>query len=337
MDDGKPQTEHFSDLDGMRGALACAVMVMHYGLDRITAIVTHGVLPRSEWGLSVDFFFLLSGFVMARSFLKRRETAGGYFVKRFFRLAPMYLLALLFAVLAQGPQPAGLTAVNVLMVQSLFDLQSLNYPSWSIPFEMFLPALALPVIAAWSGLGRRQKSALVVLFAMLGSVFALLLVSGLDIRHGRAVAGLATGMAFYLATRDRLSRREGKGIALPVLFAIACVIMIVTVRLPLASLGFYPVALAALTVGATSHSLFSSAPLQALGRWSYSIYLLHIPVLLWSQVILGEGAVGHNPALKLALAAITVALAALAYHAIELPCIRLGSRVGRARARALAS
>ncbi len=85
----------------MRGALAVSVMLFHYGLNTLIAQLTRGAIIDSKWVLCVDFFFLLSGFVLAHSFLRRPLILGGYAVKRILRLAPMYLVATLAALAMQ--------------------------------------------------------------------------------------------------------------------------------------------------------------------------------------------------------------------------------------------
>lgn len=140
------QTGHFTDLDGIRGVLACFVMLMHYGMNRIIEILSCGYVHGGEWGLSVDFFFALSGLVLCRSFIGRRVTLGRYFKGRVRRLAPMYMVALLAIVAMAGFVEVRVLVANLLMVQSLLGWQSLNFPSWSIPFELFLPALAVPAM-----------------------------------------------------------------------------------------------------------------------------------------------------------------------------------------------
>jgi peptidoglycan/LPS O-acetylase OafA/YrhL len=69
--------------------------------------------------------------------------------------------------------------------------------------------------------------------------------------------------------------------------------------------------------------------MQALGRWSYSIYLLHIPVLLAANAVFGEARVEGNAGLKLGIVAVVLALSGLAYRFIEAPLMRLGQRLSR--------
>lgn len=103
-----PQTkaDHLPWLDGLRGIAALWVLVSH------TQILT-GMrpLPVLSWGeLAVDLFMLLSGFLMAHHYVLRqakepweaKSTFFTFWLRRFFRIAPLYYV-LLFVALTLGP------------------------------------------------------------------------------------------------------------------------------------------------------------------------------------------------------------------------------------------
>jgi peptidoglycan/LPS O-acetylase OafA/YrhL len=100
--------------------------------------------------------------------------------------------------------------------------------------------------------------------------------------------------------------------------------MMVSGILPALSLLFYPCAIAAIWFGAGCNGLFSLRPFQAVGRWSYSIYLLHIPVLAAAQLWTGSTLQGDT-SLKVTLLILVILLAALAYRVIEQPAMWIGS------------
>jgi len=98
--------DHLPWLDGLRGLAALWVLMSH------TQILT-GMrpLPVLSWGeLAVDLFMLLSGFLMAHHYVLRQEkepweaksTFATFWLRRFFRIAPLYYV-LLFVALALGP------------------------------------------------------------------------------------------------------------------------------------------------------------------------------------------------------------------------------------------
>lgn len=100
------QAGHVPWLDGLRGFAALWVLVAHAQI-----LVGAPAVPVLSWGeLAVDLFMLLSGFLMAHHYVLRRErepwmaksTFVTFWLRRFFRIAPLYYL-LLAAAMLLGP------------------------------------------------------------------------------------------------------------------------------------------------------------------------------------------------------------------------------------------
>jgi len=134
----------FRVLDGMRGIAALAVLDRHAG-------VGFGVPLYAEHGyLAVDFFFMLSGFVLAHAYEAQiaRGLAFATFVKlRLIRLYPMICAASVLGALSFNPGWSGgvteLVALNaadfsLLPLGLLFHLATfpVNIPLWSLFFEL---------------------------------------------------------------------------------------------------------------------------------------------------------------------------------------------------------
>lgn len=98
---------HLPWLDGLRGLAALWVLLSHL------LILTGGhYIPLLSWGdLAVDLFMLLSGFLMAHNYIARQHkepwqssrTTYQFWLRRFFRIAPLYYPVLLVA-LTVGPE-----------------------------------------------------------------------------------------------------------------------------------------------------------------------------------------------------------------------------------------
>ena len=154
-------------LDELRGVAAVAVLVFH--------IATRGggpeLLPNGY--LAVDFFFMLSGFVIAEAY-ERRLLAGmtlwAFAARRLVRMAPVAMLGALLggayllarhAVAPDRSDPLGglmaANALNLLVLPKLWhgratgwELFPANGPLWSLFFEIAINFLWATAIAGRS-------------------------------------------------------------------------------------------------------------------------------------------------------------------------------------------
>lgn len=147
------KAQRFVVLDGMRGV--AAVMVA----------ITHGFLIFPFAGLAVDLFFILSGFVLAHGYGHRIGTLHDrldFMIARFIRLEPLWLVGCALAI------PAGIgmawfgwadwawkmLAISIVtapffIILPYFGISiPLNYPGWSLSFELIANATMLVVGAA---------------------------------------------------------------------------------------------------------------------------------------------------------------------------------------------
>jgi peptidoglycan/LPS O-acetylase OafA/YrhL len=143
----------FVTLDGLRGFAALAVMIFHF---QDHTKLMGGWAPFKAGSLAVDFFFVLSGFVIAHAY-ERRFSAGmsmGQFVgARLIRLAPMYLfgtaLAVAYAVVLRWrhyyshPDPSKVFILDIFLalfaipiLQPLKAFYPFNFPAWSLIYEL---------------------------------------------------------------------------------------------------------------------------------------------------------------------------------------------------------
>ncbi|WP_313655630.1 acyltransferase [Pantoea sp.] len=94
-----------TELEGLRGLASLWVLVGHISL------LTHcHITLISSPGIGVDLFILLSGYLMAKNYVERQhkepwqraETIKTFWIRRFFRIAPLYYLLLIIALI-YGP------------------------------------------------------------------------------------------------------------------------------------------------------------------------------------------------------------------------------------------
>lgn len=123
---------HYPILDGLRGVASVMVVVFHLceanSTSRFTQIMNHGYL-------AVDFFFLLSGFVIGYAYDDRwsKMSIGDFFKRRLIRLQPMVVMGSIIGALFYYAQAS-----------SLFPLIAVT-PGWKVIVFMIIGALMLPV------------------------------------------------------------------------------------------------------------------------------------------------------------------------------------------------
>lgn len=276
----------------MRGLAAIGVLLFHLGFMGATKRVPGGYL-------AVDFFFVLSGFVISRVY-EARMRAGlsviGFMQIRIARLYPLYLLAFCIGLAelvsrsAVSPALVGGAALNALMLPGLpgegFVVEA-NNPAWSLSLEMLvnlLYALALPLLTS-----RR----LGLLVAASGGVLIYGIAQGGTVDQGvlwsNAALGVprilwSFGMGVLIGRAARSVERHSDGLAL-VALALLVAALVVPVRSALGWTGDALIVLFGFPLLVWWCAGFDCGPapsraLTALGSISYPVYILHFPLLL---------------------------------------------------------
>lgn len=189
--DSKP---HYHILDGLRGVAALTVVCFHlfeaYATSHVDQIINHGYL-------AVDFFFVLSGFVVGYAYDDRWQrglTVRGFMGRRLIRLHPMVVMGAVIGVATFGLQGCnawdvtGVTTLALIVatlmsacllpaptwmeVRGLGEMYPLNGPSWSLFFE-YIGNIAYALV-----LRRLSTRALAILTAVMGAGLAAFAIAG---------------------------------------------------------------------------------------------------------------------------------------------------------------
>lgn len=305
---------HFAQLDGMRGLLSLAVVLLHFGFNSFADRVLgwRGV----EFGLSVDVFFLLSGFVLTHT--GRNSISAWQFVgRRFMRLAPIFYITTLASILML---PDYWHWSEIAFARPLTGHDPANFPSWSVTWEFYLPVLAVFFYADLPENWVRP-----VLFGALATLGLadVAVAQGSQLELLRAAAGLLAGNLLY---------RSGLRLNVPTwpMFVSLGLIMAAARYLPAIAVLLPFIACACILAGLQGRSMLARGPALFLGRISYSLYLVHIPVLQ-CMVGIGGNAVNANPIAKVAGIAFAVIVSWMLHILIEKPAMRLGRHWFRAK------
>jgi len=333
---------YIPELDGLRGIAILMVFCFNYD---------PGLLP-GGW-LGVEFFFVLSGFLITSLWLAEYADAGeidlkAFFIRRALRLLPALTVLLTVYALLSLIRGAALGEVAISLLAVLFhsanwarafgwpvELRHLGH-TWSLSIvEQFylLWPLALLGLLALAKNTRRIAAILCAVVAGIAVYRASLSIGGAPVDRlyngfDTRADGLLIGAIVAFAPSNRLSRVY-LVIALVVLAAFAVIG-------DYNSQAFY---LGLLTVVATWTALLLSwivsnprvellrfAPLVWVGRISYGLYLWHYPVIQ-AKLLLSQSAAAQF-AFNLAA---SLVMAAASFYLVEKPFLRAKRKFRRAK------
>lgn len=293
---------HFQVLDGLRGVAAISVLIFHFMEfsvpDYSKNFIAHGYL-------AVDFFFCLSGFVIAYAYDKKIQHLSfwDFFRLRLIRLHPMVIIGALIGVICFVADPfgnlydqIGATKTALLFLsasllipypvipQRFYNLFHLNPPTWSLMWE-YLANIGYALF-----LYRLSTKTLTLL--LIGAGLALFatahLYSHLAVGWGvsNAFGGVARIACSFLLGMlvCRLGWRVNNklgfvpiGLLLLATFFIPYLNGINQFMDPILALVYFPFLIA--LGAATTTSAFWSSACKKLGDLSYPLYVIHYPFL----------------------------------------------------------
>lgn len=335
-----------NNFDFLRFILAALVLYSHsfplvsgpFAPDTVYKITRHQI---DGGNLAVNFFFLISGFLVTASWLNSRGPFD-YLKRRILRIYPGFLVAAAFAAFVVGPLGAAAASAYfhdlriVSFVARAIQLRTLQLPTtfadnaygntvngslWTIrpEFELYLIVAALGLAGAY----RRRTVALI----LAGGTFIVWAVTTYHVGalHDHAVNALGShiawttfflyflaGMTFYLY-RGRIPHSH-------LLFAGSIAVIVVTaatdgLALALPMFGAYAFMYIAFS---TKIRLYGFARNRDL---SYGVYLYAWPVQ--QLVVLYLGARLNAYTLFLIALPLTCGMAAISWYAVERPFLRL--------------
>lgn len=359
---------------GMRGVASLLVVGFHTVLFFVWLgqPFPHGIGPQLlnlGW-IGVDFFFVLSGFLLSLPILANPNDLrvprfwGAYLVKRWFRIAPPYYASILFALVLLSKTDYLVTGfgdvVRHLLYAQNFDMTStfsIDPVYWSLAVEaqfyLILPLFALLFTRRLWGWSLGASLGVTTLWRTLAYVPAdPLSTQWLNFQLPAFLGHFALGICtarLYL---------DGRGVShrarVPLLAAAGSFIVIPLVFLvdhgevigatwqstqfanaaarSLIALGFAAILFWMVAPGPAPRQWLSSSLLQGAGKISYSIYLVHAPLLAFI-LLRGPPIVSQSfPTFAAAGLIATILVAVAFYWLTERPSLwikaALASRIG---------
>ncbi len=347
-----PYSADIKPLTTLRFFAALVVVIHHFGyfapypVEEYTSFLKKGYL-------AVDFFFILSGFILTHaytaSYLTGRFSRHDFLLRRFARIYPVHIVMLtLMAVVAMTPlhfgpikdwpgeYPWDLLFHNIILIQGwgIDDTLGFNIPSWSISAEWFAYLLfpfLLPLCVRLSPafLLICSGAAYVGLWLVSNHIDPLRPLTEFtnDFSIFRIMPAFVLGMALYRFKAVRASNNmAGWGIIVYAGIAALCMhkgfIDILTIPC------FALIIVWAADLDRLGRSSWLARPWPVwLGEISYALYMVHYPVM----VLVMYNAQLHMPAeayqrifplLACGSLALMLPAAALLYHGVEVPARR---------------
>jgi peptidoglycan/LPS O-acetylase OafA/YrhL len=344
-------------IDALRGYAILGVICVHVA-GAVPPFPAASIQPFNHGARGVQLFYVVSALTLMMSWHKRADGAAAFFIRRIFRIAPMFWLAIpAFALFAgEGPgyfAPAAVSFQNI--AGTAFFLHAV-YPegsasavpgAWTIETEMAF-YLLFPAICAVIRSWRTAVAVLAVSIYVATYMWAPLqffvprIASGenlpvwvffsLPIQTPVFLSGIAT---FY-ALKDFSNLINQRAATIGLLLTIGLMLLLPILDNPIPIHIGYGLLFGCLAFclgcGAAARSLVN-APIRMLGKISYSAYLWHFFVIDCFYIARdnGFGIAAYAPiAFSLELGAvlvITSGLSYVTYRLVELPMIDVGSRL----------
>jgi peptidoglycan/LPS O-acetylase OafA/YrhL len=340
---------HRDDVDGLRAVAVLAILAFHLDLTGFTGGY-----------VGVDVFFVISGYVILRGILPDLESGrfslADFYIRRIRRILPA-LLVVLAATLTAGfimlspaeiEELAGSALATTAFGANFFFHDRIHY------FANF--AYMRPLLHMWS-LGIEEQFYIIVPLAIAGlmrlrgvgpgRVLAVLAIASLGYSL-IAPAAVSEKHAFYMpmarfweiaiggcvAVAERRWRllRTGSGpVAALGLLAIAASVVLLDSKsgghqwVVVAVLGAAGVIIGNAQNRGLAAALLASRPAVAVGRISFSVYLVHWPLIVFWQLCVLRPLLPYE---QVVIAILTLSAAALLYAAVETPMRARGGWVG---------
>lgn len=327
---------------------AVAIVIFHYGSSIYPFNIESVSFIFKNANLGVSYFFTLSGFIMILAYAKSPKIEiAEYYRSRFARIAPAYYLALLLFMLpiftrGWGYDFFGL-ALHVTMLQAWVPSKvlSLNAPGWSLSTELLFYFL-FPFL--FNSIYKTRGFWLVAVCGIVFFIFSQVTHNFLlkppfyqgfpsashdliyyfpPMHLNEFIMGNVAGL-FYLKYMANSSRANGPWIILVILALLFCLRTPLGLSLHngLLVIVFIPLILLICSDNGLFSRVMSLRPLVFLGEISFGIYILQMPVQIFSDSFLKRAGMIDPAMLFFTYLMILGVASALSFKFIETPLRR---------------
>lgn len=353
-----PANRFLPGIHGLRAVAALSVLIFHQAPALGALTIPWFAKPITMYGgLGVPLFFTLSAFSLAHSTYHRMGHDGWvreYGLRRFFRIAPLFYAMMIFFLLHDYIKwGKSYSVFEIIMnIVFLFGLVpgkhiALVWAGWTVGVEMLFYALFPVILSVVRGV---KSAAGFLLFSCIAGICVVQELDGIS-RIDRsylyenlctALPSFAAGLAAYYGLRElrgtgftqaRIAASTGIAVAI-------CIGISITLGFKLEGLWRVDVFTWAWAVAFSATTLWQTlAPsrvlslrfFQYVGERSYSVYLVHAPIVFYLKPAYEEiyrlvpvGPLAYLSCVALGIGSVLL-VASLTYALIEAPGVSIGA------------
>lgn len=349
------EAQKYGYIDALRGYAFLIVMFGHVSQLMSFHGMWKSLLQKTSMG--VQLFYVVSALALTMSWHSRKDGAVNFFIRRIFRIAPLFWLAIVFYVALYGfgersAAPSGISWTDVALTTTFTHMLSPNAINsvvpggWSVAVEMsfyLIFPLCMMMIRGW-------KSAVLFVIAsyysgkyvsaLLGKLYATqgypdyLVQVWKDYILPAQISAFAIGICLHFVI-VRLKYMTGKFFAystfISAVVVTICAFFYLQYGGPIAVLTYsFIFALFALSFSTGHFSIIVNKHIQKLGVLSFSAYLLHFAVIYLFKkygivdYLMQYGKSAALPMLSLFVLSLTTSISYFTHRFVETPGIQLG-------------
>ena len=278
-------------MEGLRGLAVSLVFLQHYtvqsqiiGLSPGLASVTAAAF-RNYGNFGVELFFVLSGYLIYGTLVRKAPAFLGFMARRFQRIYPAFLVVFAFALaltiltpvpgkIPHSPWPAAAyLAANLALLPGLIPMVGIVDVAWSLSYEMFFYVVTAGLVLG-AGMSTMRPRRRVAILALLTGAFILACYAGVRDFPVRMMPFFA-GMLLAEGLGRRVPAWLGwTAPAAAFVAAVTHAVSGVTGEL-VQSVGFFLLCAVCFRGAGRVSAWMTWGPLRWLGNMSYSYYLMH--------------------------------------------------------------
>ena len=347
-------------VDALRGLAVLGVILVHtnqYGSSNLPSVIGKII---GEGARGVQLFYIASAFTLFLSFkdryTKEKLPIRNFFIRRFFRIAPMYYLGICYYIFQNGLGPrywlgneTQITALNILSNFTFLHgfnpywIASLVPGGWSIAVEMMFYAILPFLFFKIKNINQAFYFFILSLFLklFLHLIFSRmpLISSGmlwseyLFIYLPSQLPIFSLGIILYFLVFENESMRNISGKAILLFSGILIAQLSIGTQLILPNHILFGIAFLMLAYGLSvfKFKLLVNPLINYFGKISFSMYLVHFAVLHWlskfNLVDFWSNGTINFMSRFLLVVALTAIISSILYYLIEVPFQTVGKKI----------